>query len=54
MKRYYDLNCGERGNNYNAEEKRGTVAIDMTFAEKTVVPKTYSGSGATKNANEKV
>lgn len=48
LKRYYDINCGERGNNYMAEEKRGNVPIDFSFAEKTIVPKTYNGSGATK------
>ena len=46
LKRYYDLNCGERGNNYKPEERRGNVVVDFSFAEKNVVPKTYNGSGA--------
>lgn len=49
LKRYYDLNCGERGNNYLPEERRGNVAVDFGFAEKNVVPKTYGGSGVVKN-----
>ena len=32
LKRYYDVNCGERGNNYMADERRGNVAIDFGFA----------------------
>ena len=45
MKRYYDINCGERGNNYLADERRNGAVIDFSFAEKNVVPKTYNGSG---------
>jgi len=26
------MNCGERGNNYMAEEKRGNAVIDFSFA----------------------
>ncbi len=48
LKRYYDINCGERGSNYQAEERRGNVPVDMSFAEKTVIPKTYNASGAIK------
>ena len=39
LKRYYDLNCGDRGNNYNAEERRGNIAVDFSFADKIVIPK---------------
>lgn len=49
LKRYYDLNCGERGNNYLPEERRGNAVVDFGFAEKNVVPKTYGGSGVVKN-----
>lgn len=45
------MNCGERGNNYMAEEKRGNAVIDFSFAQKTVVPKTYNASGAVKSNN---
>ena len=45
LKRYYDKNCGDRGANYNPEERRGKVQIDFGFAEKNVVPKTYNGTG---------
>ncbi len=45
LKRYYDLNCGDRGNNYLAEERRGGLNPDFGFAEKVVVPKTYNGTG---------
>lgn len=45
LKRYYDLNCGDRGNNYLAEERRGGVQTDFSFAEKSVTPKTYNGTG---------
>lgn len=51
LKRYYDLNCGERGSNYQAEERRGNVVVDLSFADKTVVPKTYNGSGAVKQTS---
>ena len=49
FKRYFDLNCGERGNNYLPEERRGNAAVDFSFAEKNVVPKTYGGSGVVKS-----
>jgi len=39
------LNCGDRGNNYLAEERRGGANIDTGFAEKNVVPKTYNATG---------
>jgi hypothetical protein len=45
LKRYFDLNCGERGNNYLADERRGNVVPDFSFADKNVVPKTYNGGG---------
>ena len=45
LKRYFDLNCGERGNNYLADERRGSVQVDFSFADKNVVPKSYNGSG---------
>lgn len=31
MKRYYDVNCGEN-TGYPAEERRGTIKIDFSFA----------------------
>lgn len=45
LKRYYDLNCGDRGNNYLAEERRGGNNPNFGFAEKNVVPKTYNATG---------
>ena len=45
LKRYYDLNCGDRGNNYLAEERRGSMNPDFGFADKNVVPKTYNATG---------
>lgn len=45
LKRYYDLNCGDRGKDYDPREKRGNCPVDFSFAEKNVVPKTYNGSG---------
>ncbi len=45
LKRYYDLNCGDRGNNYLAEERRGGNNPDFGFADKNVVPKTYNATG---------
>ena len=45
LKKYYEMNCGDRGNNYLAEERRGGAAVDFGFAEKNVVPKTYNGVG---------
>ena len=42
MKRYYDLNCGERGANYQAEERRGGIEPDFSFAEKTIVKHVYN------------
>ena len=45
MKRYYDLNCGDRGNNYLAEERRGGYTPSFGFADKNVVPKTYNSNG---------
>ena len=45
LKRYYDLNCGDRGNNYLAEERRGGMNPDFGFADKNVVPKTYNATG---------
>lgn len=31
------------------EERRGNAAVDFSFAEKNVVPKTYGGSGVVKS-----
>lgn len=45
MKRYFDLNGGSKGSDYNAEERRGSAPIDFAFAEKNVVPKSYNGTG---------
>ena len=45
LKRYYDLNCGQRGNNYLADQRRNGAVVDFSFADKNVVPKTYNGSG---------
>jgi RP/EB family microtubule-associated protein len=42
LKRYYSLNCGERGNNYQAEDKRSGTAVDFTFADKAALSKTSS------------
>ena len=44
MKRYYDVNSGE-STGYPAEERRGTIKIDFSFAEKIVVPKTFNAGG---------
>ena len=50
MKRYYDLNCGERGSNYQADERRGGVEPDFSFADKTIVKHVYSaGNVQTEN-----
>lgn len=43
MKRYYDLNCGERGANYDAEARRGGMDPDFSFADKTIVRNVYNG-----------
>ena len=52
FKRYYDVNCGGRGDNYPAEERRGFVEPDFGFSEKVVIPKTYNGNGdCTYNAS---
>lgn len=32
FKRFFDINCGERGNNYMPEERRGNAVIDFSFA----------------------
>lgn len=37
FKRYYDINCGGRGDNYPADEKRGFVEPDFSFSEKEAV-----------------
>ena len=34
-----------RGDGYNADERRGGVQVDFSFADKNVVPKSYNGSG---------
>lgn len=59
FKKYFDLNCGDRAANYNAQERRANAAVDFSFAEKIVVPKSYNSNGviiSTKNvsAPEKV
>lgn len=35
-----------------AEEKRGNVVIDFSFADKSIVPKTYNAGGAVKPAEK--
>ena len=45
LKRYFDVNCPDKGANYPAEERRGSVKVDFGFAEKVVVPKSYNGVG---------
>lgn len=54
FKRYFDLNCGDRGNSYDAVEKRGAggAAIDFGFAEKVVIPKTYNAGGVMTPKND--
>jgi hypothetical protein len=37
------LNCGERGANYQADERRGGVEPDFSFADKTIVKNVYHG-----------
>lgn len=44
MKRYYDVNCGDNAG-YPAEERRGPIKVDFSFAEKIVVPKTFNAGG---------
>jgi RP/EB family microtubule-associated protein len=39
LKRYYDLNGGDRGSNYDADDRRGHCAVDFSFADKIVIPK---------------
>lgn len=39
------MNCGGRGDNYPAEERRGFVEPDFSFSDKIVIPKTYNGNG---------
>ena len=37
-----------------AEERRGNTVVDLSFAEKTVVPKTYNATGVVRSqATEK-
>ena len=45
LKRYFDLNSGQRAASYMPEERRGNAQIDLGFAEKTIIPKTYSAGG---------
>lgn len=45
LKRYFDSNGGTRAEGYNADERRGGVQVDFSFADKNVIPKTYNGSG---------
>jgi hypothetical protein len=39
LKRYYALNCGERGAAYRAEERRAFAHVDFSFADKLGSPK---------------
>lgn len=39
------MNCGDRGNDYNAKERRANVTVDLSFAEKNVVPKSFNSGG---------
>ena len=39
------MNCGNKGEGYDAVEKRNKVVPDFSFAEKVVVPKMYNSSG---------
>jgi RP/EB family microtubule-associated protein len=32
LKRYYEVNGGEKSEEYNAEERRGNAKIDFSFA----------------------
>jgi RP/EB family microtubule-associated protein len=52
LKRYYSLNCGERGSDYRdrAEERRGNAAVDFSFAEKTA---SKIGSDSAQNEPKK-
>jgi RP/EB family microtubule-associated protein len=36
LKRYYSLNCGERGSGYRAEDRRSGANVDLSFAEKAL------------------
>lgn len=37
-----------------ADERRGSVPVDFSFAEKNVVPKSYNSSGQVIPKNEKI
>ena len=54
LKRYYDINCGEKGSEYQAEERRSNSRTDFSFAEKNVIPKTFNGSGQIKNDKKRL
>lgn len=45
MKRYYEVNRGEKCEDYNAEERRGNIKMDFGFAQKIVVPKNFNAGG---------
>lgn len=44
------MNCGDRGSNYSAAERRGVSEVNFGFAEKNVVPKTFNGAGQVKRS----
>jgi hypothetical protein len=48
LKRYYSMNCGERGSSYHAEDRRSGITVDFSFAEKVAFSKalnTINGDG---------
>jgi hypothetical protein len=45
MKRFYDCNCGDRGNDYDPIARRGGIEPDYSFADKVVIPKVYNNQG---------
>ena len=43
LKKEFDKKCTpERISEYNPEERRGNIPIDLSFADKSVIPKTFS------------
>jgi RP/EB family microtubule-associated protein len=44
LKRYYCLNCGERGSSYQAEDRRSGNTVDFSFTERATLSKTSSVS----------
>ena len=45
LKRYYQVNAVNKIDPYKAEERRGNVKVDFSFAEKNVVPKNFNAGG---------